>query len=207
MADNREKLILGLIDKTSTSPRYQTVEVGGKVIRYGSEQCWKTWDNIIKLGFNFKDCVVYDLGCFNGYFSFKSFNSGAKEVVGIDLLQSAVDTYNYICNLYDYNKCVAHCKNLVDCDFFEKKADVTLCLNMLHYVKMKNLSQYENLLKYIFDNSHNIIVEINENEIPDFELVSKEKNFKLMNRITSHRNTMYGQRYILFYSSSKNLSN
>ncbi|QKF94155.1 tRNA mo(5)U34 methyltransferase [Fadolivirus algeromassiliense] len=204
MQNNREKLVLDLIDKTSGSSKYQTVELDGKVVRYGSEKCWITWENITKLDIDFKDKTVYDIGCFNGYFSFKIMKSGAKEVIGIDSNLPAVNIYNYICELYKYNNCKAYNKNALDCNFINNRSNVTLCLNVLHHIKRADGDKYLELLKYIFNNSDIVIVEVNEAEIPDLDGVINNTNFKMVNKIKSHRNTMFGQRYVICYKLVKN---
>ena len=195
----KEQSILNLIDRISGSPTYQTVELDSKVIRAGTEKCHLSWENITKLGLTFKDKVIFDLGCFNGYFSFKSAQCGAKKIIGIDNNDAAVQIYNQICDLYNYKQCRAIKKSLHDCDFFTEKSDITLCLNVLHHVKRIDPIKYKHLLKYIFDNSENVLAEVNEAELPDLIEVSKQSKLKLINQIKSHRNTMFGQRYVVHY--------
>jgi 2-polyprenyl-3-methyl-5-hydroxy-6-metoxy-1,4-benzoquinol methylase len=199
-----DQVLLNLIDSTSSCPKYQTVSVHGRILRYGSELCWKTWEHINELNIDFKDKTVYDIGCFDGYFSFKMADYGARTVVGIDLSPSAVNIYNHICQAYQYDHCEAFCLDVMCCDFFKKKSDITVCLNMIHYIKMKDVTKYMSVLRYMFDNSTHLVLEINESERPDFDSIAHEKNFKLIKVITSHRNTMYGQRYVLHYSVDKN---
>lgn len=198
--NTKEKSVLDLIDRISGAPKYQTVELDGKVIRQGTEQCPLTWENILKLGVSFKDKTIFDLGSFNGYFSFKAMKLGAKKVLGIDNNGPAIQIYNHICDLYNYEQCHATNKNLLDCNFFAEKSDITLCLNVLHHVKKIDSIRYKNVLKYIFDNSENIIAEINETELSDFIEASRQSKLKLVNKIRSHRNTMFGQRYVIHYN-------
>ena len=61
----------------------------------------------MKLGLTFKDKVIFDLGCFNGYFSFKAMQVGAKKIIGVDNNDPAVQIYNHICDLYNYKQCRA----------------------------------------------------------------------------------------------------
>lgn len=73
------------------APKYQTIVLKGKTVRNGSEKCHISWNNILNTGIDFKDKYIYDLGCFNGFFSFSLENMGAKKVTGVDNNDAALN--------------------------------------------------------------------------------------------------------------------
>lgn len=79
---NSERL-LNFVDKTSGAKNYQSIILNKEYIRKGTENDWITLENILKCT-SLKNKIVCDTGCFNGYFSFKFLEEGAKKVIGID---------------------------------------------------------------------------------------------------------------------------
>lgn len=197
-----QKDILTYIDTHSGSPMYQTIIYNNKVIRQGTEGCPITWSNILKTGIIFKDKVIYDLGCFNGYFSFKVEECGAKEIIGIDNNKPALDISNILA-ISNNSKCKYKNITMGKDIIFDRKVDIVLVLNVIHHVKrIYGLEIFLQVLNDIFNNATEIIFEVNDVEIQYIEEISKKYNFILKDKIKSHRNTMFGQRYVLYYIMS-----
>ncbi len=194
---------LKYINKISGAPKYQTMEINNKVVKYGSEKCWLSWNNILKIGIQFKDKSVCDLGCFNGYFSIKFKRAGATTVTGYDVNVPALKI-SKLNALYNNIVCLFIKKNMGKDVLFTKKYDIIVALNVLHHVARNNTNKdYKQVLDDIFKNCNEALFEINNKEITDIKIYAEKNNFKLSRTIKSHRNTMFGQRYILYFCRNK----
>jgi GTPase SAR1 family protein len=146
----------------------------------GYSHSWKTWENIKNL-IKWKDKIVIDCGCFHGYFCIKVKDSGAKQVIGLDIYDEVLETTKLIAKI---NK-----KNI---EFLKweggeptPKCDIALILNMLHHCKNQ-----EKTLQNI--NCQYGIFEIEKSQK---ELV--EKYFKTIKKVVSHRVDVSQDRIIL----------
>jgi len=105
---------------------YQDIECLKHV---GYAQSWKSWDNI-------KDLVtwhgkkVLDIGCFHGYFCFKAWEAGAKEVIGVDKNSETLNTTKLI---NEQLKTGCHFFNLT-ANSRLPDADIVLVLNVFHHI-------------------------------------------------------------------------
>ena len=216
--ETKKDRLLRFIDNTSGAKNYQSIILDGEYIRKGTEQDWLTFENILKCT-SLKDKIVCDTGCFNGYFSFRSITEGAKKVIGIDHNLAAINIckklaiYNNI-HLYKNGE-----KRDISCElgieFYEHKIgrdiifddnkttpkiDIIFALNYLHHLKNELGEQaFIDTVDSFFKNSKEIIFEINENEIEDITNVAVKNDFVLINKIESHRKTMFGNRHIMYY--------
>lgn len=117
----------------------------------------ETWDKIKKLGVDFQDKVLLDIGCYEGYILHRALEDGALNVLGLDAhkghLQNAVkiawlkqSPANFLYFDINFN-------NL----WF--KRDIELCLNTLHYtdpsVSLPKLFQY----------TRELVFEVNDEQV------------------------------------------
>jgi hypothetical protein len=216
--ETKKDRLLKFIDNTSGAKNYQSIILDGEYIRKGSEQDWLTFENILKCT-SLKNKIICDTGCFNGYFSFRSITEGAKKVICIDHNLPAINICKKIAiynNLHLYKNGQ---KQDVSCefgiDFYEHKIgrdlifdankttpkiDIIFALNYLHHLKNELGNEaFTDTVDSFFKNSKEIIFEINENEIDDINILAVKNDFVLINKIESHRKTMFGNRHILYY--------
>jgi hypothetical protein len=216
--ESKKDRLLRFIDNTSGAKMYQSILLNNEYIRKGTEQDWVTFEKISECT-TFKDKVVVDTGCFNGYFSFKAFNSGAKKVIGVDHNKPALDICNKICIYNNYHQWVLgkniSVSNEHGLHFFErkigrdvvfdekitnKKIDIIMAFNYLHHLKNElGLDAFLNTLDSFFKNAKELLFEINEPEIEYIEDIASKNNFSLNKKIESHRKTSFGNRWILYY--------
>lgn len=209
--------ILKYIDNISGDKNYQSIILDNEYIRKGYEKDWITLENIKKC-INFKNKIVMDTGCFNGYFSFKSIKEGAKKVIGVDHNNSAIKICKKLCIYNNYHLWKNGKMKDVSCELginflelkigkddifkdLKNKIDIILVLNYLHHLK-RELGEdiYFKVIDSFFKKGREIIFEINDVEIEDIDMISKKNNFKLNKKIESHRKTSYGNRWILYYN-------
>ena len=82
--------------------------------------------------------------------------------------------------------------------------DIIVALNMLHHVQRNTSPEYySEVLESIFRNTKEALFEINDNQIEQIKEVANKFNFKLGGEVQSHRNTMFGQRFILHFTKDK----
>ena len=73
-------------------------------------------------------------------------------------------------------------------------------LNYLHHIiNSHGLEIFKKIVDSFFKNSKEVIFEVNEKEINDIKIIAKKNNFILNKKIESHRKTMFGNRWILYY--------
>lgn len=194
--------LMNYIDKTSGDPKYQTIEINNKIIRLGASNCPSSWANILKTGIEFTNKKVCDLGSFNGYFSIKCKKAGALSVDGYDVNEPAIKISKLIA-LYNNLKCSFYKKNLGVDEFISDNYDIILALNMLHHVKLNNGENgYNQVIDGIFKHCKEAIFEVNDKEIPDIKKYADINSFTLIKSVESHRKTMFGNRYVLYYKQN-----
>ncbi len=185
--------------------QYQTIEVNNQIIRPGSEKCWMSWENISKLNVDWKNKSVCDLGCYFGYFSLQFLKSGARNVAGIDRKEYFLKMYKEILKLNGFQNFKTKCILLGNGNFLpNEEFDIIVALNMLHHVQRNTSPEYySEVLESIFRNTKEALFEINDNQIEQIKEVANKFNFKLGGEVQSHRNTMFGQRFILHFTKDK----
>jgi len=209
---NKKEIALNYIDNKSGHSSYQSIILDGEYIKKGTEKDWLSFENILKCT-SLKNKVICDTGCFNGYFSFRCVEEGAKKVIGIDHNEAAINICKKMCIWNNYHTWNLGTKenNSCEIDFYLKKIgkdeifsfdriDILFALNYLHHLKNElGLDVFINTIDSFFKNSKEIIFEINEAEIEYIEKVAKNNNFVLSHKIESHRKTSFGNRWILHY--------
>ena len=215
---SKKDRLLEFIDNTSGDKNYQSIILDKEYIRKGTEQDWITLENILDCT-KLKDKVVVDTGCFNGYFSFKALELGAKKVIGIDHNIAALNIcrklaiYNHFHIWENGQKTDNSCqfginfyehKIGIDNIFNEEKKnppiDIIFALNYLHHlINSYGKEAFINVLNSFFQNSKEVIFEVNDKEIDDIIKVAEENNFILNKKIESHRKTGFGNRWILHF--------
>lgn len=183
-----------------TAQKYQTIQLNGEIIQEGTEKCWITWENIEKLNIEWTNKTVCDLGCFYGYFSVKAHEAGAGKIYGIDQNETIIKRYNTV---MDSNSIKGYESHVVDLGknggiVPNNDYDIILALNMLHHVKRNTDEEsYIKVLNSIFESCKEFVTELNENEIPEVLECASKNGFIKVERLKSHRNTMFGQRHII----------
>lgn len=219
--ENKQSRLLRFIDTTSGDKNYQSIILNNEYIRKGTEQDWLTFENILKCT-ALKDKVVCDIGCFNGYFSFKSISEGAKKVIGIDHNSNAINICNKLAYYNHYHLWKDGIKTDVSSELgihfylkkigkdiifsneiIETKIDVIFALNYLHHLK-NDLGEkaFLDTVDSFFKNASEVIFEVNEKDINDIHETAIKNNFKLVNRIESHRKTMFGNRSMIYFKEN-----
>lgn len=187
------------IDVYSGSPIYQSILLNGVHIRYGAEKDWLSWEKIRNLT-TFKDKTLLDVGAFNGYFSIQAGREGCKTVTCYDVDTRASKICTLLLHINDVPG-FAKITDITESNSIEGKYDLLFALNMLHHIH-KNMGQdvYIKTIRSLFAAAKELIFEVNEFEIPLISNVASESSHSLIKQIKSHRNTMYGQRHILYFS-------
>lgn len=215
---SKKDRLLEFIDNTSGAKNYQSIILDKESIRDGTEGDWITLENILKCT-SLKDKVVIDTGCFNGYFSFKALDLGAKKVIGIDQNIPALNIcqklaiYNHFHIWENGQKTDNSCQfginfyehkigidNIFDEQKINPPIDIIFAFNYLHHlINAYGKDAFINTLHSFFQNSKEVIFEVNDKEIDDIIKIAKENKFTLNKKIESHRKTGFGNRWILHF--------
>ena len=141
-------------NETNYDSKYQTMRFPFGMYRQGYAGYEnETWNGIKDL-IDWKDKTVADIGCLNGYYSFKIADRRAKAVRGYDLFQQACDTCKEIARLNCFEN--VKFKQLdANKDELGLNFDVILLLNMLHHLETP-----ENILNEAFERGKNVILEV-----------------------------------------------
>ncbi|MDQ7817355.1 MAG: methyltransferase domain-containing protein [Melioribacteraceae bacterium] len=193
--------LISFVRKNESQP-YQTIEYKGEIIRPGTEQCWLSWENIEKFKIDWKDKYVCDIGSYFGYFSLQAFKNGAGKVLGIDQNEDLLKVYREVLLANGYSNFRTLSIKLGNGNNIQSdNYDIIMVLNMLHHIERSTTTfHYNNVLESIFRNAKEVVMEINDYQIQNIEEISKLHGFQLIDTIKSHRNTSFGQRFLLYFS-------
>ena len=138
---------------------YQNVIIDG-VEKTGNAKSHISWENICNTGVSFYQKTVCDIGCFHGYFSFQAEEAGAKEVIGYEPEPVARARATEIGGLRGSNvKFVG--RRFGESKFFDRRFDVVLALNMLHWVrKQVGIEKYKIALRELFESCDVAVFEV-----------------------------------------------
>lgn len=178
-----------IAEADSFNPFYQTIEYQDRVLVPGFTQSGLAWQNILKLGVEFKGKTLCDYGCMHGYYTFKTEEMGAAGV-GLDMDQGAVDLANHLaeakgsgCHFMVYDITTP----------LKQKYDIILALNVLH-----RTGKFELTTEIMFAHCNECILEVGESQLPVIIAEATRQGFKLMRNIPSHRTqSCIGPRRIL----------
>lgn len=159
---------------------YQDIEI---INFKGYSESYKTW-NIIKDLVSWKGKDVVDLGCFQGYFSFKAEDVGAN-VIGLEKSVTVLKTAEWVNKLRGGKTKLRHWEG----GELIPKCDIILCLNVLHH-----FSDPDKVIKMM--NCKKMIFEINKKDRPIVE-----KHLKVLKTVRSQR----VKRTILLCEAKKDL--
>ena len=193
MTDTKE--LKNWIAKTSGSPNYQRIEVDGKIIMNGRAGSPISWNNIYQSGISFYKKRVCDIGCFNGYFSFKAEEQGAKKVVGYDVCEKAKKVTARLKELKKSN--VEFVQRMFgETPFFDTKFDIVMALNMMHHVRKKvGIKKYKKAIHEMFQNCSEAIFEVNPEDNDIIKEIGLEHNMIPVKTIKGHRHN----RLVVYY--------
>ncbi|MFH1914872.1 MAG: methyltransferase [Pseudomonadota bacterium] len=171
------------------SPFYQTLDIRGERIVQGQTLSHHTWDNITRLGIDWKGKQVCEVGCNNGYFLFKAEEQGAV-CTGYDVNQGSIDAANsikrYVGSSVRFEK-----KNVSQS--FDVKSDILMALNVLHYIP-----ELDAFVTKMATQSTELILEIGEKQIEQILPVAVRHGHTLRKTLASHRQQgVLGRRVIL----------
>jgi 2-polyprenyl-3-methyl-5-hydroxy-6-metoxy-1,4-benzoquinol methylase len=181
------------IDRRSSDPSYQTIELQDRVLREGYTTSGESWERIQRWGIDWHGKSVADLGCFHGYFCFKAEEAGAASVVGYDRSSGALAVAAKLAQLRA-SICVFKSAELSR-TVFSKTFDVALLMNTLHHVS----DQVSCLCSVFFAAREAVILEINKKEKPAIERIAGVAGFVKAGEMASHRITDDGQRVLLWF--------
>ena len=140
------------LDELKSQENYQNIKLPFDRETGGYKDCERSWSQIRPL-IEWKDKTVMDIGCFWGYFAFEIKKEGAKEVMGTDIREDALDTARKIRHMKRVN--VMFMKHDIEEDAIDKKYDVILLLNTLHHLR----SPFH-VLKKIFSSAKEVVLEV-----------------------------------------------
>lgn len=143
---------------------------------------------------------VVDIGCSHGYYSFKVHEHNAKSVLGIEKNPKVFDTVRVIRDLKQYP--VSFMLGDIDNKLSLPKRDITLVLNMLHYVK-----DMRQALHNIFYNTEQVLFELNPEQEAEVTKYAKDMSFARQFTMSSHRidQTTKNNRIITHYKRIENV--
>jgi cytidylate kinase len=178
-----------IAEAESFNPFYQTIEYRGRVLVPGFTQSGLAWQNILKLGVEFRGKTLCDYGCMHGYYTFKAEEMGAAGV-GLDMDEGAVNLANYLagakgsgCHFMVYDITTP----------LKQKYDIILALNVLH-----RTGKFELTTQVMFAHCNECILEVGESQLPVIIAEATRQGFKLVRNIPSHRTqSCIGPRRIL----------
>jgi SAM-dependent methyltransferase len=203
ITDDQKNELNEFIDNTSQDPTYQTVKVGGTTIKSGRAGSEISWNNIRNSGISFYNKSVCDIGCFNGFFSFRAEETGAKEVVGFDVNAPAIETCNKLKVLRNSN-CQFIGREFGNKWFFDRQFDVVMSFNMLHHVRKKvGLERYRLAIRGIFEHCREAIFEIYPQDNEIIEPIAKEFGFIQAKTILGHRHGRVVVYYAPWFTTKK----
>ena len=146
-----------------------------------------TWENTRNSGISLYNKSVCDIGCFNGYFSFKAEEVGAKEVIGFDADAPAIETCNKLKELRESN-CQFVGRRFGNDWFFDKNYDVIMSFNMLHHVrKQVGVEKYEKAIRDLFAHCHEALFEIDPKDNEIITKIAEQCGFIPARTIKGHR--------------------
>jgi len=175
---------------------YQTLDVHGERIVQGQTLSNQAWNNIAKLGVDWKGKRVCEVVCNNGYFLFKAEEQGAL-CTGYDLNQGSIDAANAI---KQYVGSTVHFEQKDVSQSFDDKSDILLALNVLHYIP-----DLDDFVGKIASQSRILIMEIGEQQVEKILPVAVRHGHHLRKILTSHRQQgVLGPRVILFPAKPDN---
>ena len=201
-------------------PWYQGIKLNDKLSIKSDHSKWSgdfSWNYIYQIiqnsNFSFENKRVLDLGSNAGLFSIKSAQSGAKEIVGVELEGRHIKQSKFIKSFFsnqdnkEYNVSFHQgtCENIVN----EKLGyfDLTLAISILYHVGCEGVQKYsdqhlsrqQNFIKRLCGMTDNIIVRTRNQSYNDGDYYSKtfaKFGFETVNRIDEKEN----ERSLLFLS-------
>ena len=178
-----------IAEAESYNPFYQTIEYRGRVLVPGFTMSGLAWDNILKLGVDFRGKTLCDYGCMHGYYTFKAEEMGATGV-GLDMDRGAVDLANYLASAKDS---ACHFMVYDITTPLKQKYDIILALNVLH-----RTGKFELTTEIMFAHCNECILEVGEGQLPVIIGEATRQGFKLRRNLPSHRQqSCIGPRRIL----------
>ena len=153
---------------------YQTVEYKGEIIHRGTQRCWLSWDNIQKLGINWKNKTVLDVGSYFGYFSTKVLQAGARQTVALDQNEYLLDVYGTVLKANGFDNFQTIMRKLDETETsIPQGFDVTLVLNCLHHIKKFSGRSYVTILDGLLSSADELVFEVNSTEVPEIEKAAR----------------------------------
>jgi len=124
----------------------------------GASPWMETWNAMSNL-IDFRHRKVVEFGCHYGHYLFKALEIGSRSALGLEANAETVE----VCKRLRFLKQLdARFKTFnLGIDDFEEKRDITICCNMLHYVKPEDLQK---ALKTLFSNTHKVFFEVKQEQ-------------------------------------------
>lgn len=186
----QELLLLSDLEDMNHDQFYQDINLPSGVLLHGYSESAKTWDRLSSI-IEFKDKNILDIGCFHGFFSFKTEEAGAKTVTGIDNDIRPLNVASHIGWLK--NARAVFFKGDMDNLTIKQTYDIVLVLNMLHYSK-----NIDRALQNIFHAGNLIVFEIPMEQEKIISQHAYKYGFKLSTKADSYR---LGRGILIFKNS------
>ncbi len=186
--------LLGWITTLSGDPKYQTIEIDGVDIQSGYLKSHQLWEQIQLLGIKWKGKTVADLGCFNGYFSFKAEQAEAKTVDSYDINPPAIKICERL-KLLNKSNCQFHQKDLSS-EPFARAYNIVLLLGCFHHITKDMEDKGVEFIKNIFAVSEELVITCNPEHLI---YITHPLEFALEKRVDTHPQTSQGPRQLLYY--------
>ncbi len=195
--------LLAWVDAVSGDPNYQSIELEGELLRPGYMTSHLLWRQVQGLDIHWRDTTVYDLGCFNGYFSFAAEREGAGRVVGYDCDQAAGRVFARLA-LLQHSDC-----EFVDADLSKglppgDTFDIALLLNSLHHITANSADGGSDFLDGVFIRAQQVIATVNPDQVALLRSVAaRTGHYSRMTRPQDTCNvTGQGSRKLLHFSET-----
>lgn len=197
---NRQvQALLKFVEDTSGAPKYQDIEIAGEKVLNGYTPSTEDWAVIRKFLPSWKGLRVCDVGCFNGYFSFKAEEVGAL-VIGFDCDGRTIEIARRIAKI---RGSITHFMSRTvgeDKPFFLHPCNVVLAMNMMHYLDADVETAF---LREVFNSTTHAIFEVNSNQREQIGRLAVEAGFQEVRVHQSQREGTDGpgsHRFILHYT-------
>ncbi|MDD5590358.1 MAG: class I SAM-dependent methyltransferase [Dehalococcoidales bacterium] len=183
----RELLFFSYLDKMPHDKYYQEIELPSGLQIPGYSDSNKTWERLNSI-IDFRGKDVLDLACFHGFFSFMVEETGAQNVVGVEINENAIEICRRIAWIKN-SKARFHQEDIVNLTA-KHIYDIVLVLNVLHHI-----SDIPKALENIFRAGRLIVFEIPLTQETIITQYADRFNFKITAETNSHRE---GRKIIIF---------
>ncbi len=187
--EQHKSLIADIANSQAFNPFYQSIEVDGELVLRGFTHTYRGFENLSKLGIDWVDKKVCEVGSNHGYYMFRIEEQGGS-CTGYDICPGAI----YVSNRVASERNSVSTFAVRDCceQRFDQDFDVILAFSVMHRV-----SDFHAALENILNACKEVVFEVNLPEIDPILEAGGKKGFALVNRLSSRDGGAFGARDIL----------